>query len=445
LRITPRAMLSLLAIAACTEARLPVNPLHPEKPNLSIAADPGHYVSSYPTEYFAVLGDAVYEAPNDPSPGSPGVWLGANVTPAACFNDQTRNIVDIDHDWLDDNCELEIARAFAPQWGLSTNDACPGGEPAWAAKYWPTYAFVRVIYMPAYYQDCGSDGHSGDSEFVMVDAHFNPATGHWEFLREHLTAHLGVQWPLIDRSEVVQASGAEFPLRYLGHARVAVSIDKHANYGSDSKCNNALFGPPLTDACGDDIPPMRFPVHSSRNAGSRFLDRLGCVGSIGAFVGNGTTECFYVWKKFNGWQTTGDGASEYAKYLGAAFEYYEVVAPTATDPGQFDGGPGPAPAILVRANITGPTQISTSGTYTWTASATNCNPSCTYQWRRSTDNVTWFTIGTGTSLSLFYGANSPQSLILELTAYTNPNEANATRRIIVNRISGGTTCGTRIC
>jgi len=47
-------MLSLLAIAACTEARLPVNPLHPEKPNLSIAADPGHYVSSYPTEYFAV-------------------------------------------------------------------------------------------------------------------------------------------------------------------------------------------------------------------------------------------------------------------------------------------------------------------------------------------------------------------------------------------------------
>jgi hypothetical protein len=399
--------------------------------------------------YFAAPGDELYQAASDPSPGSPGLWLGSTVVPATCFNDLTRTIVDADHDWLDDNCELELARGFAPTWGMSDAEACPGGEPLWAAKYFSTFGIVRIVYMPANYKDCGPLGHNGDSEFVIVEVKFNTVTQHWEFQREFLSAHLGDIWPGIDRSEWV--SNAEFTRRPLSHPRVAVSIDKHSNFGSDAKCLNAFAVEVGGEAgCGIMIGSFRFPVDAHRNVGSRFQDLLGgCIGSIGSFAGNGFAECFYSSNKnFAGWQSSSGGATAYQTLLNDYFERYLTSDPTVgTDPlaWTYDWGPGPAAAVLVRANIAGPTQISASGTYTWTASATNCNPGCTYQWRRSTDNVTWFTIGTGTSVSLFYGANSPQSLILELTAYTNPTEANATRRIIVNRISGGTTCGGRIC
>src|SRR3954464_2503725 len=188
-------LVALVAVAACAEPPL-MTRLAPDNLQKDVACrrlpcsgdpitTPGGPVV---WRFFGSVNDpGEYEAPNDPSPGANGLWLGATVTPATCFNDQTRAIVDADQDWLDDRCEEEIARGFAPRWGMSDADDCPGGEPAWAAKYFPNNQIVRVMFMPAYYRDCGADGHNGDSEYVIVDIRFNPTTQHWEFNREYLT------------------------------------------------------------------------------------------------------------------------------------------------------------------------------------------------------------------------------------------------------------------
>jgi hypothetical protein len=124
-------------------------------------------------------------------------------------------VVDEDHDWLDDNCEFELAKGFAPRWSMSIQDDCPGGEPVWAAKYFPGQGRVRIAFMPAYYDDCPNTGtffgagagHPGDSEFTMVEISFNAATQHWEMAQMFLTAHLGT---IGDRSQWVAASDAEY-------------------------------------------------------------------------------------------------------------------------------------------------------------------------------------------------------------------------------------------
>lgn len=365
-------IVAFVFLAGCADATSPARLSPPlPGPRMSASCDPLTAVIPCPDEmplgpvtwsFFAPQGDVVYEAPNDPSPGSPGVWLGANISPATCFNDQNLSITDADHDWLDDGCELELARGFAPRWSMGEQDYCPDGEPTWAAKYFPVPSAVRIAFMPAYYDDCGdTDSHPGDSEFVMVEVGFNYTTQHWEFRGMWLSAHYearvyNVSW---DRSDWVSVSDANFSRRPLGHPYVAVSAGKHANYKSEQTCNKTVVNQLGNgEWCwGSVTSPFRFPIDPSRNVGSRFQP-LGCLGSTKRFAGNGRTECFYSEnKRFAGWHTGAAGETGYWELLrGDKFEVrfgdpgpgpnaYTPPLPPGEDPPPV--GPCPDPTQLI--------------------------------------------------------------------------------------------------
>jgi hypothetical protein len=256
--------------------------------------------------FFGPPNDLLYEAAGDPSPGQPGLWLGAGVSPDACFGDRNPAVADADGDWLHDPCELELAKGFAPTMKFSRQDGCPDGEPYWAAKYFEGSGTVRIMYMPAYYDDCGphgvpfgvvGGGHTGDSEFVMVEVVYDAPTRHWRFRRMFLSAHLGTEG---NRSDWIEPSATQFTHRTLTHPTVWVAIEKHANYESKEQCNKTLIG----DECEwSPLDPLRFPVLAHRNVGSRRKPLIYCRPSEKRFAGNGREECFYAIRSFNGWHT----------------------------------------------------------------------------------------------------------------------------------------------
>jgi hypothetical protein len=103
--------------------------------------------------YFGTEDYSLYEAAGDPNHEAAGVWLRADVTPAACFI-TPGGPDDADEDGLHNTCEFAIARAFAPLLAFDDDEICSAGEPHWAAKKFDNGA-VRIAYMPAYYDDCG--------------------------------------------------------------------------------------------------------------------------------------------------------------------------------------------------------------------------------------------------------------------------------------------------
>src|ERR1051325_888294 len=115
----------------------------------------------------------------DVSPTAYGIFV-ANAAPADCWG----STHDVDHDWFDDDCEYALASAFAPAPYLSTTEQCQDGQPYWAVKPFAPDR-VRIAYMPAYFDDCGSaapypwgtnPGHTGASEFIMVEIAYNWST-----------------------------------------------------------------------------------------------------------------------------------------------------------------------------------------------------------------------------------------------------------------------------
>lgn len=274
------------------------------------------------TPDFPFVADLTTNSAGDPHVGENGIWLGPDVTPSACFRNLKPTITDADKDWLDDNCELALARGFAPRWNVSVNDGCPSGEPAWAAKYFLP-AVVRIAYLPAYHDDCGTPylgfgpGHFGDSEMVTVEVEWNSSTSHWEFRNMWLSAHYLTS---NDRSMWANANQTTFTTHPLAHPSVTVALAKHANYTNESKCENHVdFAGTTPDHCDVGYGyHFRIPVAVNRNVGSRFVGLLGCVGSMSRFAGNGRTECFHgpnPGKPFNGWHAGEGGESAYATML----------------------------------------------------------------------------------------------------------------------------------
>lgn len=327
------AAAGIFILAGCaTDATSPLNLLAPTELRLTTGCNPMTAIQPCPDPigsatrtswpFIGPYGDVLYEAPGDPSPGAPGIWLGSATSPAVCFNDKNLSIVDADHDWLDDGCEVELARGFAPRWSMGDQDACPNGEPAWAAKYFPGVGVVRLAFMPAYYNDCGEGatvfdfgaGHPGDSEFAMVEVGFNTTTKHWEFRQMWLSAHYTAPG---NRSAWVPAAEANFSRRSLAHPYIAVSADKHANFKSEATCNKTFLSQIMeADYCyGSMLSPFRFPIDPSRNAGSRFTDLMGCVPTIKGFNSGGRTECFYTYKPFAGWNSGATGETSYREIL----------------------------------------------------------------------------------------------------------------------------------
>ena len=177
--------------------------------------------------------------------------------------------------------------------------------------------------MPGYYKDCGALGHNGDSEFIMVEIHFNPSTSHWELKPMFRSAHTGANFTdssnwSFDPSQVEYPSG-----RSRSYPRVWVARGKHANYATRSACD---LGALSYDSCAThSIGGGRILVYEHRNVGSRTYDRLGCQPSGNSlYYQNEREECFYTRRKFEGWQQSPEtGVTPYYDFLmGKAFECF---------------------------------------------------------------------------------------------------------------------------
>lgn len=385
-------------LAACgvdSEPPLAVGPT-PETPQLiSMPALP-------PVEVHDGTGDGFpYTAPNDPSPGAPGIWLGNLYSARFCYSDHNANTADGDMDWLDDECEYQLAAAFAPVLSMSATETCRYGEPYWAAKYFDGAngiqepESVRLFYMPAYYYDCGDEGHPGDSEVIMLAVTENPVTRHWEVRKGFLSAHAG---GINDASDWLDTD-FEFPTQNLGYPRVYVAFEKHGNYRSRSQCSSRA--PLFNDTCADNVSKGRIRVDRTHNVGSRFRD-LFPNGVLSVGRGGPELEYFYNWNApyFRGWNPPafGNGSTPYYQHLSG--KYFETWVKKVLQPNQdlrSYAGPGPfRPATTITTGaIDGPSTVTSLQNSTWNTFVTGGTSPYTTRWDRLfvTNGATWTNVG----------------------------------------------------
>lgn len=311
--LLPVAFLGIV-IAACTDVSGPASGLYPLKPSPALNAltsgslpvdslaettttsdDCNPYTAVEPCDepdgggggpfyqwnntYFGVADSSLHDVPGDPYSGSPGVYLGEEAGPRACYIG-----TDSDLDDMNDHCEITLARAFAPLLHFDPDEICAGGEPYWAAKLFlvgSTY-YARLAYLPAYYDDCGyhdlhppygyesrDDAHQGDSEMITVQVRFDVPTKHWVFDRSWTSAHYknGNPFNIGDESKWNSVSESEFSVRYRAFPNIYVARDKHANYPSEYYCDGG-FNYNDMEECSNGGRKVRFPVLENRNVGS---------------------------------------------------------------------------------------------------------------------------------------------------------------------------------
>jgi hypothetical protein len=326
--------------------------------------------------------------PGDPSPGAPGVWLGDTLSGRWCYADYNSFITDADRDWLDDDCEFQLAKAFAPQLHMDPHEPCPQGEPYWAAKYFDDPGtgwgeFVRIAYLPSYYRDCGtSNPHTGDSEMMMIAIRHNPSTRHWEFYQAWMSAHTGT--PNAAPEYVTDASTMEYPIRPLTYPRVWIAWRKHGFYRNQHECFHRA---PLDgDDCTFNEAAGRMLIYSNRNVGGRSLNRFpnGVASANPLYAQNGRKEFYYSQSRFNGWQTTGDGGSPYFNMLHSfRFECFDFTYNFAGSPCYVGGGAiPPASSTTLLGAVNGPISVNTGQSYTWTSFVTGGQIPYRAEWHR---------------------------------------------------------------
>jgi hypothetical protein len=245
---------------------------------------------------------------------------------------------DQDADGLSDACELALARAFAPvlrvaaggcNWEGSAVPARPGGGYYFGAQ--PVGDQVRLIFLPAYYRDCGwsgfkctigllnCSGHAGDSEFIAIDIARAPGS-RWQPRALFLSAHC---FGRSTRNCTWYDSTALREFEWSGLRPVIwVAAGKHANYPSRAACDAGHW---FYDTCDRNDAVVEYPILSERqNIGSRQrpLNQTGCVdarssGWQSALTTEDAIEC--LWsddQPFTGWQKPAVGeATPYGRYL----------------------------------------------------------------------------------------------------------------------------------
>ena len=244
---------------------------------------------------------------------------------------------DADSDGLSDDCELAYAGMFAPH--LRTAErGCnwdPQNQRLGGGYYFAVSRIdartVRVLYLPAYYRDCGWTGfkcalpftscapHSGDSELVAIEI----VTG--------ADAHPSVQGIFLS-AHCFGASDAncrwyrgEELLRFEWREQapvVWVAEGRQANYPSASACDAGHW---FYDTCDRNTGIYRFPiVRHEQNIGSRAkpVNGDGCVdgrqaGWNSTLISAAVVECFWTpARRFTGWQSPARGsATPYERYL----------------------------------------------------------------------------------------------------------------------------------
>lgn len=254
---------------------------------------------------------------------------------------------DADGDGVEDECEYTVAAAFAPlmmadsaecNWDRSVRPARLGGEYLYAVEPGRP-GTLRIAYLPAYYRDCGwrlsvctltqdiCAGHVGDSELIVVDILFAPATGRWITEAVFLSAHChgasdgNCRW--YSGTQLRQFRWADNQPR--GAPVVWIARGKHANYPSRVECEAGYW---WFDGCEDNRTSYRYPIVTIRqNIGSRArpfrTTGSDCIGPNWVRWGSAaaqpeTREC--PWSDstpFNGWQTErcNPATTGYSRYL----------------------------------------------------------------------------------------------------------------------------------
>lgn len=275
--------------------------------------------------------------------------------------------VDSDRDTLSDSCEIEFARAFAPVLRIAPQ-ACNRDAHAGGPRLAGEYLFgvrristdtIRIVYLPAYHQDCGWSGakclvvlidcspHSGDSELIAVSvvreretaradvgAHGAGGRGSAEsnsraiwrttavFLSSHCFGPSAVNCRWYDDASLARVEWAAAPR---GAPVVWVAEGRNANYLSRAACDAGHW---LFDTCDRNDVALRYPVESHRNIGSAAqpIGGDGCVSRAELAGGRAAdaqtaVECFWSDVAFTGWQRPAQGAATpYVRYLRMVFQ-----------------------------------------------------------------------------------------------------------------------------
>lgn len=283
--------------------------------------------------------------PTDPGAAGDPTGLAVNWSWPACATAE----VDLDRDGLDDRCEFALTQAFAPvlvvsatscNWAPDARPPRPGGGYRFAAGRGEAPGSIRVAYLPAYYRDCGwkgakcwipgvgCEGHSGDSEAIVVEVAWVEALGRWRAEGVFLSAHCfgrsagGCRW--YRGEELAAFRWADDLTR--GAPVVWVAEGSNANYPSRSACDRGHW---FVDTCDRNDVQTRFPLLGMKqNIGSRehpveTAYGRGCIGAehlgwTSDRVVSGRSECFWsLDAPFRGWQwpLEGDAPTPYARYL----------------------------------------------------------------------------------------------------------------------------------
>lgn len=268
----------------------------------------------------------------DPDPSHPGIFLSSAVTDVTCFSGMG---TDADQDLMADRCERDLAQAFAPQLFYDRDDDVRR-EPYWVAGR-PTGAIptaggphARIVYLLSYYEDLGGQTfscrvpgahffclpHHGDSEWIALDVRYNRATQHWlltgAVLSQH-TSYAAYGTPT-NKSYTPYLT---YPNAPGGFPRVWVAYGKHANYRSQSACNEGgTFG---TDTCEFNDTPIRVEYSGAYNVGSRGTRLKDCVASRNPawqFYGTESRECYWSSSdpSFRGWYLDNIGGGSAKRY-----------------------------------------------------------------------------------------------------------------------------------
>ncbi|HEY0036710.1 MAG TPA: S8 family peptidase [Longimicrobium sp.] len=107
--------------------------------------------------------------------------------------------------------------------------------------------------------------------------------------------------------------------------------------------------------------------------------------------------------------------------------------------------PPPPPPSSLAATVSGPSELYTSGSYTWYANATGGNGTYTYQWQQSTNGTTWTNVGTNSasytrSVVLYYGGG----FYLRVIATSNGSSATSPA-FYVYKHAEEPMCGNQFC
>jgi hypothetical protein len=188
---------------------------------------------------------------------------------------------------------------------------------------------VLINYLIGYYRDegayCDTDvigqyfgcpGHNGDSENIALRLQYNPSTQHWLLAQADYSAHGG--YNTYYRPSNYPCAAVQYPVRTCGYPRVFVAVGKHANYGSDTECDNGAFG---MDDCISDT-TARVTSSVLLNIGSRAHPFVDCVASNNTYHPNYYStprrqECYWTERNFQGWwdQPAGSIVTSYNRKL----------------------------------------------------------------------------------------------------------------------------------